>query len=270
MALGSNYQDNRGNYNNQNSTSMTNPTYYSRLRIRNFDTKLDINFQYWNGTLAVAIQESQNNSGGKGAELARIHLSPNKAKLLADCVQHVIDETDSSTVYGVDTGFGESRGLFAIGRESGIPFVLIGKVDKNGNFESSQRYVFAEKNHYSLQFSDLENLKFIKNYDESIELIQLRDIFTDFARSSNGAYAYNTQDINRYEAGKLTAMVRGIMQAANAKPVYNNPNSNRSGEGFFDNGGSSNNGGSLRNNNSNNNSNKSYQKIDDLENELLN
>lgn len=269
MALGSNYQDNKGNYNNQNSAPMTNPTYYSRLRIRNFDTKMDINFQYWNGTLVVIIQDSSN-GGTKGSELAKINLSPNKAKILADCLQTVIDEKDSSTVYGVDTGFGESRGLFAVGRDTGIPFILIGKVDKNGNFESSQRYVFAEKNHYTLQFSDLDNLKFIKNYDDSLELIQLRDILKDFARSSNGAYAYNTQDINRYELGRLTAMVRGIMQSTNAKPVYNNSNSNRSGESFFnnDNSGSSNNGGSLRSNNDN--PNKSYQKIDDLENELLN
>ena len=265
MALG-----NSGNYNNQNGSSMVVPTYYSRMRLRNFATHIDVNFSYWNGTLVASIIDTSN---GKNTELIKINLSPNKAKALAECVQKVIDNKDSLEAYGVDTGSGSTRGLFAIGRSEGVPFVLIGKVNADGNFEASQRFVFDTAYNYSLSFSDLENLKYVKERHEDMDLIMLRDLFIDFARASNGAYAFATQDINRYEAGKLAAMVRGIMQAVNASPVYQTNNNNRSGNsnGFFSN--ANNNGGNNSNNNNSNNGNdsnrsNSYQKIDSLEDEF--
>lgn len=275
MALGngSNYQN--GNYNNQNSSPMVVPTYYSRMRLRNFHTHIDVNFSFWNGTLAASIVDISN---GKATELIKINLSPNKAHMLAECVQKIIDNPESSTAYGVDTGSGETRGLFAIGRDTGVPFILIGKVNKDGQFESSQRFIFNSDSNYSLQFSDLESLNFVKDSHENMDLIMLKDLFTDFARSSNGAYAFATQDINRYEAGKLAAMVRGIMQAANASPVYLTNNNNRSGNsnGFFSNANNNNNNGSSNNSYSNNNNNgdnsnnrnNGYQKIDSLEDEF--
>jgi hypothetical protein len=268
MALGnSNYQD-KSNYNN-NYAPITVPNYYSRMKIRNFSINLDVCFGYWNGTLVVSIVDTSN----KNNEIVKINLSPNKAKVLSECVQKVIDNTDSMDAYGVDTGSGETRGLFAIGRNEGVPFILIGKVNKDGNFESSQRFVFDTNYNYNLVFSNLENLDFIKEHHPNMDLVQLRDILADFARSSNGAYAAATHDINRYEINKLNAMIRGVMQATNAKPVYqNNNNTNRSGnrDSYFN--GSSNDNDYTNNNNnnhdSNSNKNNGYQKIDSLEDEF--
>ena len=62
MALG-------GNYNSQNNgnNGPNNPTYYSRLRIKNYDNQTMLSFNYWKGTLKIMITEPSDNNNGNNS-----------------------------------------------------------------------------------------------------------------------------------------------------------------------------------------------------------
>ena len=134
MALGSNYQNN-----NQNQNSMWEPSYYSRLRIKNPEQNLALTFTFWKGTLKVSITETGSSQEGRNNELAYIHLSPTKARILAEGVKRVSANSEGKEIYGVDTGTGETRGFIAIGREMGKPFLFIATVNADAGTGSSLR-----------------------------------------------------------------------------------------------------------------------------------
>lgn len=235
MALGSTYNNgsNRNNYsgNNQNNT-LYNPTYYSRLSIRNPVDNLRLGFNFWNGTLRVSISEAGNAQEGRNNELAYIHLSPTKAKLFAECVDRIEDDKETFNIYGVDTGTGETRGMIAIGRDMGKPYLVIAKVTADGKYESNQRFNFNNDYQYLLQINDLAKLSYKKEYDNSIELDQLKDILEDFARYSSGAAGYTFYDIGRYEAARSSNIIRSIAEKTGAYSG-NNRNSSGSSNSFF-------------------------------------
>ena len=152
MALGSNYQ-------NGNQNGMWEPSYYSRLRIKNPEQNLALTFTFWKGTLKVAITETGSSQEGRNNDLAYIHLSPTKAHILAEATKRVASNPEGKEIFGVDTGIGETRGFIAIGREMGKPFLFIAKVNSNGGYESSQRFDFNINYNYMLNVHDLTNLK---------------------------------------------------------------------------------------------------------------
>jgi len=263
MALGNSYQSsNQGN----NSNQMWEANYYSRLKIKNPVDNIALTFTFWKGVLKVSIAETGSAQEGKNNELAYIHLSPTKARILAEGVNRVIASPESADVFGVDTGTGETRGFIAIGRDSGNPYLVIAKVDKNGKYESSQRFNFNMDYNYLLKVHDISTLKCQKEYMNFVELQQFADILNDFARAASGALGASFYDIGRYESAKLTNMVRKIAEKTGAVDP---------GKGNYNGGGRSNN--SFFNNvnteyeapsNAGSNKRTSYQSIDDLENEL--
>ena len=184
MALGSTYNNsnNRSYSNNNQNNTLYNPTYYSRLSIKN----------------------PVNN------ELAYIHLSPTKARIFSACVKRIIENPEAVDIFGVDTGTGETRGLIAIGRDMGKPYLVIAKVDANGKYESNQRFNFNTDYHYSLQINDIVKLGFKKEYDNYIELNQLKDLLEDYSRNASCAAAYFYHDTARYETAKASNLIRKI------------------------------------------------------------
>lgn len=262
MALGSNYQNN----NNQNG-SMWEPSYYSRIRIKNPEQNLALTFTFWKGTLKVAIAETGSSQEGRNNELAYIHLSPTKARILADAVHRIAAEPESKAIYGVDTGTGETRGFIAIGREMGKPFLFIAKVNAQGGYESSQRFDFNTNYNYMLNVHDLSNLKCQKEYMNNVELDQFSSLLEDYARFASGALGASFYDIGRYENAKLSNMVRKIAEKTGAiDPSKFNNNGGRSNNSFFNNVGSEYEQPSASNASKSNHS--RYQSIDDLESEL--
>ena len=199
MALGNTYNNNRSysNLNNQNNT-LYNPTYYSRLSIKNPTDNLRLSFTYWNGTLRLSISEAGNIQDGKNNELAYIHLSPTKARIFSNCINKIIENPETPDIFGVDTGAGETRGLIAIGRDMGKPYLIIAKVDANGKYESNQRFNFNIDYHYLLQINDIVKLGFKKEYNNFVELNQLKDLLEDYSRNASCAAAYFYHDIGRY------------------------------------------------------------------------
>lgn len=264
MALGSNYQNN-----NQNQNSMWEPSYYSRLRIKNPEQNLALTFTFWKGTLKVSITETGSSQEGRNNELAYIHLSPTKARILAEGVKRVSANSEGKEIYGVDTGTGETRGFIAIGREIGKPFLFIAKVNANGGYESSQRFDFNNNYNYLLGVHDLANLKCQKEYMNNIELDQFCGILEDYARFASGALGASFYDIGRYENAKLSNMVRsiGIKTGAIDPNKYGNGGGGRSNNSFFNNVGSEYEQPSSSAGNSSSGRSR-YQNIDDLESEL--
>ena len=265
MALGSSYQSNG---NNQNGNSMWEASYYSRLRIKNPEENLALTFTFWKGTLKVSIIEAGNAQEGRNNELAYIHLSPTKARILAEGVQRIIAGGESKDVFGVDTGTGETRGFIAIGRDMGKPFLFIAKVNSAGKYESSQRFDFNTDYNYMLKVFDVANLKCQKEYMNNVELQQFADVLSDYARCASGAMGASMYDIGRYEAAKLSNMVRKIAEKTGAIDGKSY-DSGRGNNAFFDGASAQGNGDYEPSNNNGGTSHKSrYQSIDDLESEI--
>lgn len=243
MALGNgNYQNNR---NGGNSGSLD-ANYYSRLRINNANDSLSLTFMFWRGLLRVSIVEMNSNggmnqNGNQSNELASIFLSPTKARLMSECIARIINNPDTLEIYGINTGIGEVNGFMAIGRDAGNPYIIIAKVSKDG-YESTQRFNFNVDYNYLLQVNDLQNLKFKKEYDNTVELQEFKDIIDDYARAVSGAYGASFYDIGRYENAKTTNLIRkiaekvGVESGYNNGSNYNNNRSNNNGSSYFNNG----------------------------------
>lgn len=261
MALGSNYQ------NNQNQNSMWEPSYYSRLRIKNPEQNLALTFTFWKGTLKVSITETGTSQEGRNNDLAYIHLSPTKAHILAEAVRRVIADAESKAIYGVDTGISETRGFIAIGRDMGKPFLFIAKVNANGGYESSQRFDFNSNYNYLLNVHDLTNLKCQKEYMNNVELEQFCGVLEDYSRFASGAMGASFYDIGRYENAKLNNMVRKIAEKTGAAEPGKYGNGSRSNSSFFNNVGSEYEQPSSSVSDSSSGRSR-YQNIDDLESEL--
>ncbi len=207
MALGSNnQQNNKGSYE---------ATYYSRLRFRNDEDGLTLGFSFWKGILKLSVSENSNaDTSTRPEELAYIHLSPTKAKLMAGYVQDVLDQTKRIELHGVNTGVSDTQGLLVVSREhdSGIPYIIIAKIAKDGSIVQSQRFNFNNNYHYGLEIHDLEHLSFEKQFNDDIELEQFKEILEDYSRSSNGAIGYSSHDVARYEVNKMNNLIWQIAE----------------------------------------------------------
>lgn len=249
-----------GNVGQNNGNKSYDPSYYSRFKIKNPNDKLELNFTFWRGTLKIAVVETGDPNEGRNNELAYIHLSPIKARMFANCVDRIIKDPDSIDTFGIDTGFGETRGLLAISRDMGKPFLFIAKVDKNGAYESSQRFNFNYDYNYSLNISNLDKLACAKDYNNEVELYMFRDLLLDYARHSSGVVGASVYDIGRYETNKINSLIKKMADSMGVESGSGyNRNSGGSNSSYFDNNVSS---------ASNKKSNTSYQSIDDLEEEL--
>lgn len=255
MALGSN--------NNQNDRGLYEPNYYARLQFKNPEQNLTMGFTYWKGSLKVAITERKNNQ--KPEELAYIHLSPMKAHILSEYVDKVINNADNN-VYGVNTGVGETQGLITIGRDNGAPYVIIASIDKDGNYTSSQRFDFIQNYHFGLSITDLQNMEFVKEYNDNAELSQFYNILRDFSRSANGALGASVWGVARYETAKNNNLLYRIGDKMGVVEKSNN-NGGGAGNSYFANGGNNSSGTSNSSgfNGMNKPSNYSANSIDDLE-----
>lgn len=235
-----------GSNNNQNGNNKYEPSYYPRLGWKNDGDRLRLSPTYWKGSLKLSITEVKGMGDTSRAEdLAYIHLSPVKAMTIANYVRKCIDEPESTQAMGVNTGVSDTQGLFVIAREeTGRPYIIIAKIDKEGNYVQSQRFNFNHDYHYGLMIEDLNNLSFSKEYRNDIELEQLYELLVDFARSANGAMAASVWDISRYDALKT---INQIADKIGARPSKGNGNGGSANDSFFNgNGNTSNsNSGSL-------------------------
>lgn len=253
MAMGSQYQSN----NNQNKQGLFEPSYYPRLRVKNVEDSLVLAHTFWKGSLKLSITDMSKNPP---EEIAYIHLSPTKAHIFAGFVKTIIDHPKVNETYGVSTGSGETAGLLVIGRNAGRPFIFMARVNPDGTYNGEQKFVFNKDYHYGLKITDLNSLSFNKSFDNDIELLMLYDLLIDFARSSNGAYAFAVHDVARYESAKIFNMVKGI-----AEKVGSYTGNNKG----YNNGGNSQNSYFNKSDSSSSSNKTETGSIDDLEADLM-
>ena len=115
----------------------------------------------------------------------------------------------------------------------GKPYLVIAKVNSDGKYESNQRFNFNNDYQYLLQINDIVKLGFKKEYDNSIELDQVKDLLEDYARFSSGAAGYTFYDIGRYEAAKTSNLIRNIAEKVGASNGRSYNNGSGSSNSFF-------------------------------------
>ena len=208
MAIGDfTSSSNQNNGNNQNSNKVYEPNYYSRLKIKNSEDKLVLSAKFSQGLLYLDISEISDNFKTDQVEL--ICLSPTKAFLLASEIKNFInyisntDDIDICKAFGVNGGMGEKVSYigFHATKDKEI-LITIGKFDNEGRIIQSHTMHLNKDYNYSLQWSDIDNNRISKNYNNMVEITQILYLLEDFARCMNGAFGYSTLDLNRYEASK--------------------------------------------------------------------
>ena len=77
--------------------------------------------------------------------------------------------------------------------------ITIGKINGEGSITNAVTIPLNVEYNYALEWDDIESMKLTKAYYDSIELDQIMQLFDDFSKSMNGAYAYSVLDLGRYE-----------------------------------------------------------------------
>lgn len=208
MALGD--TNNYGN-NGDNKSKLFDPTFFSRVRIKNKD-KLAISFSFTKGLLKVTVSEERNNFNYE--DLISINISPTKAKLLLNELNRFIDRIQSGEEISPDEGVGINTGVretvtfiaFKVtGNRPDVPehSFIIGKVDPNGTVTDTVEFVFNVDYDYSLHWNNITNMDVDKNIDQFMGIKLFRDVIKEFDNSSAGAIGASVWDTGRYEYHRI-------------------------------------------------------------------
>lgn len=261
--------------NQQNKNQMYENNYFARTKFNNYAERLSVGFSFWKGMLKIAIAQDDSREGerSKYTELVYIHMSPFKAKLMAEAIGEFLKEpATSQKVYGINTGSSEVQGIIAVGNmpestdETPMRYLLIGKVDPSGHVTDSVKFIFNTNYHWYNKFTDFGSMKFEKVYDNALEVTTLKEILEDYQRSSNGAYAYSHVDIVRYDNKISNDKIADIQRALGIEKRSPNKNSGSFQNSFFAQTGG---GGEALLGNNNSSRPSRGGSIDDLESEFL-
>lgn len=209
MAIGADYS----NSNQSNSNKLFENTYYSRLRIKNADTKLALGFYFKSGLLYADISELKDSSTFKYESLETICLSPTKASILCmeiDSFINFLNESrksgiaDTGKAFGVNAGLSEKVSYIAFHLSEDLSTcITIGKIDGSGNIIERATIMLNRDYHYGLEWTDVNDMKLEKNIYDDIEIVQIRSLLEDFSKSMNGAYGYSAIDLGRYDLARV-------------------------------------------------------------------
>lgn len=201
MAIGS------GNFNsnseNGNSKKIYENTYYSRLRVKNDEAKLMLGFSFNSGLLKAEVSEIK--EGFKYDPIENIFITPTKALLLTKEIKkfkaYVAEgNIDPGKAFGVTTGMGEKVSYIGFHADKdGNTLITIGKIDGSGNITNSVTIPLNVEYNYAIEWDNIEAMSLTKTYYEGVELDQIYQLFDDFSKSMNGAYAYSVLDYGRFD-----------------------------------------------------------------------
>jgi hypothetical protein len=212
MAIGSeNFGSNRNSsgYDNNGSKKVYDRSYYPRLRWRNNDDKLALSATYSGGLLTFEISSFDNNTYTP-IEGAKISLSPTKAAMLADEIvafkkYFASSEYTEGKAFGVNAGMNEKISFIGIHKdESNKILITIGKFDGTGKIVSQAIFKFTQEYNYALEWNNISAMDVERVFYDNVEFDQFANMVTDFARNMNGAIAYSTVDLARYDYNGLT------------------------------------------------------------------
>ena len=221
-------------------------TFYSRLQFRDYthNSGKRIAVYFWAGMLKLTIQKDKG-TGFEYDDVVSSYIPQSKAKIFHKELVNFYDLLkagkikDTKTGYAINTGMGDNQTITCIHlSENGNPSLFIGKVDPSGNYLEHDDYEFNSPEFaFSLKISDLEKLKYSNENYENLELEQLINLMNNFANNMDGAIAYSTNDMNRYEWGSMINKLNAIGEKNGLDfGVSRGGGFNRnSGNGFFSN-----------------------------------
>lgn len=206
MAIGGTFNNSNNNGENKSNKLWENQ-YYSRLRIKNADGKLQLSASFRSGLLILSMDEVGENYSTTAVE--QIFLSPTKALLLANELDAFMKYTkegniDSNKGFGVSAGMGEKVTYIAFhATADNTKMVTIGKINNTGSILEKRTMSFNKDYHYALEWNNVETFDAERTVYDDVELDMLKALLVDFSRSMNGAIAYSTADITRYDLNKV-------------------------------------------------------------------
>ena len=217
MAIGdysSNSYSNNNGGNNQNK--VYDPTFYSRLKIKNDAQKLVLSVRFSGGLMTFEI--SQISDSFKTEPVESISISPTKAQLLSIELKKFLEYYKSGDItigkaFGICGGMKEKVSYigFHADNDKNI-LVTIGKFGNDGTIIKSATIALNKDYHYALEWTNIEKNSIEKAYDNTIEFIQIQNTVDDFAKYMNGALGYSMLDLNRYESNKNNNNFKAIFE----------------------------------------------------------
>lgn len=208
-----------GDSTNSNFNKIYDPTYYSRLTLKNSDSKR-LSISYRSGLMILEIGKSIGSGDSFKVETEEtIYLSPMKAHILTNQINSFIEykkagDIDPKKAFGVNAGMGEKVTYIAFSADTdGSNVITIGKFDGKGVIVESTSFRMSIDFNYALNWDDLSANNLVKVFDNDAEIIMLRNAIADFSRSMSGAYGYSAFDINRYEQNKTNKRIDQIFDA---------------------------------------------------------
>lgn len=231
-------QFNNGNQgNNSNRNYVT--TYYSGLRIRNYNDKNAISISFSNGLMqiGIAVQDETN----KYQNEISASLTPKKAAILVDQMIHVAAGEEG--VFGTTLGLGEVQTAIGFQMIDDVKYLRIAKVNKDGIINDQRTFAFPNNSDPAVRWSDFDGMKFTKSYNDDIDFNMLKESLIDFSRNMSGAAGYGALYMNRYQEGSLNSKIVAICGKLGVAVGNGNNGGNRnySGGGYFNSGNSNNN-----------------------------
>ena len=223
----------------QRRDTIGNRSYYSPIRINNPDGNRGFNFEFRSGLLQFKIVSKGDNYQWNRDPDAVIYLSPTKAALLAKeiyAMKEYIDkgDIDNKRAFGVSGGMNEKISFIAFQpMDTGVITINIGKFDNKGQIVEKHSCDLNLKYNYSLEWKDLDAMELEKVYDDNIELEQIIQLLTDFARYMNGSAAYANSYVTRYDNARILNKLDPIYDKLGIERIGNNGYSNSRGSNDF-------------------------------------
>ena len=203
-----------GDVNNQNKKYSTN--YFSRFYLKTADGSMRLSPDFSGGLLNINITDG-NFVNNKYEQLARATLSPNKARLLSAQFskfkeKFVNGTAEDGKAYGVDTGINAVRPIIAMTMINGAPYLVIGKVNQDGQFEARLDYPLNTHYHYGLEWGNLSKMDVKKDFNDTLEIDQLITLLDQFVAESFGAGAAATCEMMKwdYPSRKIDAIANKL------------------------------------------------------------
>lgn len=255
MALGSNIYNN-----NENKTNYSDEV-FSPYKMGNALSEIDktrLSFSFWNRMLKITICPllgvENNIPKWDINNKVEIYLNHTKALLLAQSIQNVLDGKSNNE--GVPSS--SKSIIFSNGLEFGSDnyFLTIRDIDPNtGSIITSIAYEFKKNYHYTVSNFNESNLDFNKNYNDTIEIVELQNLLTEYYKEASCAGAYFALETFKYNNSKTQTKLNSICEKLG---IEYSSKANTSTKGSF-----------FNNNNGNvNNNNFSIASPDDIENEI--
>ena len=182
--------------------------YYSGIRFRNYDDHNELNFTFGIGLLRIGI--SKEGDDHRYTEEINASVPPKKALVLLDQIK--ILEEKGEGIYGTTLGLGDVQTAIAIQFKDDNRYVRIAKVNKDGRIQDQRTFCFYKNSDAGYNWSDFDNMKFTKNYNNDIDFETFKTILADFARGMSGAFGYGTLYLNRYQDNSMTNKINAALE----------------------------------------------------------